>query len=221
MALIAETTMAKRGRPRKLDEIKKREAVALFRAGFRHSMIANYIGCSLSTLMSELERDRDFGCDASRAELTYHQSNLENIHKAGEKSWRAAAWALSRRYPAVYSPTSELLSTEEAAYLGIMIVQRAMRVLPPEQREALRNEIYAEGKKCGELYQRAWHSKPSARGRQQVERMEELAMKEGANPMDPDGPDGMNQNNLHWDTNRAEADTSESRREQKEPFPGQ
>lgn len=53
--------MAKGGRPRVLDEIKRREVCALISAGYSMAGAASYVNCSEKTIRREAERNSQFG----------------------------------------------------------------------------------------------------------------------------------------------------------------
>ena len=103
--------MAKCGRPPVLDEAKKREILAIVAVGCSRSMAATYVGCAISTIQNTAERDPTFAEKLRQAVYSTELGLLKNIRNAAKKEqyWRAAAWALERRFPERYArrgPTS-------------------------------------------------------------------------------------------------------------------
>ena len=94
--------MAKTGRPPLVDEVKKREILALASVGCSGSMIAHYTGLSLRTFWRTLDRDKEFGEKFRQARMGAEILQLQNIRTAGAKYWRAAAWHLERMAPSRY-----------------------------------------------------------------------------------------------------------------------
>ena len=91
--------MAKLGRPRALDEIKRREVCALVAAGCGLPDAARYVGCAPSTIRREALRNEDFHEALRRAEMAGQLESLRTIRKAAASNWRAAAWLLERTHP--------------------------------------------------------------------------------------------------------------------------
>jgi len=100
--------VAKRGRPPVLDEIKKREILAILSVGCSRRSAASYVGCAVSTIQNTADRDAKFAEKLRRAEHQAEIAYLKNIQKAARKEqyWRAAAWALERRNPQEYGRRS-------------------------------------------------------------------------------------------------------------------
>lgn len=84
-----------------LDEIKKREILAMLSVGCSRRMAARYVGCSPSTIPNTALRDPEFAKRLGHATLAAQVGYLKNIQKAAKKEqyWRAAAWALERLNP--------------------------------------------------------------------------------------------------------------------------
>jgi hypothetical protein len=93
--------MAKRGRPPVLDEIKRREILAILAVGGSRRTAARYVGCAVSTIQNTADRDRRFAKDLGHAEHQAEIAYLNNIQRAAAKEqyWRAAAWILERKNP--------------------------------------------------------------------------------------------------------------------------
>jgi IS30 family transposase len=91
--------MAKIGRPRVLDESKRREICALVSAGCGIESAARYVGCAPTTIRREALRNADFHDDLRQAELAAQISPLRALRHAAATHWRAAAWLLERTNP--------------------------------------------------------------------------------------------------------------------------
>jgi len=97
--------MARCGRRPVLDEIKRREILAILTVGCSRRTAANYVGCAVSTIQNTADRDPKFAEALRHAEHQSEIAYLKNIQKAARKEqyWRAAAWALERRNPEEYA----------------------------------------------------------------------------------------------------------------------
>ncbi len=91
--------MSHLGRPRALDEIKRREISALLSAGSGIADAARYVGCSARTIRREALRNEDFHDTLRKAELSAQLEPLRTLRKAAASNWRAAAWLLERINP--------------------------------------------------------------------------------------------------------------------------
>jgi hypothetical protein len=89
----------KRGRPRALDEIKRREIIATINAGCGIETAARYAGVSPRTVLRELRRNKEFWDRYRKAELNSRIQPLDTMNRAVKESWRAAAWMLERKSP--------------------------------------------------------------------------------------------------------------------------
>ncbi len=97
--------MGKRGRPPVLDEAKRREILAIITVGCSRTMAATYVGCAVSTIQNTAERDAIFAEKLRQATYNTEVGLLKSIRNAAQKEeyWRAAAWALERRFPERYA----------------------------------------------------------------------------------------------------------------------
>ncbi len=100
--------MAKRGRRPVLDEIKRREILAILAVGGSRRVAAKYVGCTARTIRNTARRDPQFAEQLHRKEYQSEIGYLENIRSAArnERYWRAAAWALERLNPERYGRRS-------------------------------------------------------------------------------------------------------------------
>jgi hypothetical protein len=85
-----------RGRPRALDEAKKREICALVAAGSTVSRASRYVGCVHKTVVNEARRDREFAEKLRRAEWQAEMDPLAALKGKAKTNWRAAAFLLNR-----------------------------------------------------------------------------------------------------------------------------
>lgn len=110
--------MAKGGRPRVLDEIKRREVCALISAGYSMAGAASYVNCSEKTIRREAERNSQFGEQLRKSQLTAKLEPLRAIRGKAATHWRAAAWLLERIDPKQFAKyNSKLLTPEEVGDL--------------------------------------------------------------------------------------------------------
>ncbi len=92
------------GRPPVLDGAKKSEISAILAVGCGRATAARYVGCHPDTIRNTAQREPQFALELERAESKHEVKHLAFITKAAEEGryWRAAAWALERRYPGRY-----------------------------------------------------------------------------------------------------------------------
>ncbi len=86
----------KPGRPRVLDEAKKREICALVAAGASITRASRYVGCSDETIANEKRRDPAFAEKLCRAEMEAEMEPINSIRQKARSNWRAAAFLLNR-----------------------------------------------------------------------------------------------------------------------------
>jgi hypothetical protein len=108
-----------RGRPRVLDEAKRREVCALISVGVTVSDAARYVGCAVSTIRREALRNEEFSAALRRAALGAELSPLHDIRSAAKKYWRAGAWLLERLNPRAFAKRNPAMLTLEQVQ-GIM-----------------------------------------------------------------------------------------------------
>lgn len=94
------------GRPPVLDDAKKGEICAILAVGCSRATAARYVGCHPDTIRNTAQRDPQFATALERAESKHEVKHLAFINEAAKegKNWRAAAWALERKYPGRYGP---------------------------------------------------------------------------------------------------------------------
>jgi len=143
-----------------LDEIKKREILAILSVGCSRRMAARYVGCSPSTIPRTALRDPEFAERLSRATLGAQVGYLKNIQKAAKKEqyWRAAAWALERLNPEEFAPRDpDTVTIVRIKEMMAQLAQLVVEDLPnPEHRKhiiagvnAMLAELDAESKENG------------------------------------------------------------------------
>ena len=86
----------KKGRPRILDEKKQALLVGLVGHGISQRMAARMVRCTWATVRNQAKRDPAFAESLAAAEIRRLIAPLQNIIAASAKSWRAAAWLVSR-----------------------------------------------------------------------------------------------------------------------------
>jgi hypothetical protein len=91
--------MSNAGRPRALDEFKRREVCALVSVGCGIDGAARYVGCNATTIRREALRNPEFHEQLRNAELKNQLDPLRAMRKAADTHWRAAAWLLERTHP--------------------------------------------------------------------------------------------------------------------------
>jgi hypothetical protein len=84
------------GRPRTLDDTKRREICALITNGCSLKDAARYVGCHVSTIRRAARRDPEFAEQLRRAERKSELIALNTIREAAKKHWRAGAYLMER-----------------------------------------------------------------------------------------------------------------------------
>ena len=120
------------GRP-VLDAMKKREILAVLTLGGSRRIAAKYVGCAVSTIQNAANRDPEFAEALERAESNLAVRCLTKIDKAADKEqyWRAAAWALERRYPREFaSEQADKISAERMRHLLAQLAEIIVAEVP-------------------------------------------------------------------------------------------
>jgi hypothetical protein len=89
-----------------LDDVKRRDIIAILSVGCSRTTAAQYVGCHVSTITRTAARDPEFEEQVRQAESLLEIKHLKNIDAAAKDTryWRAAAWALERRWPQRWGP---------------------------------------------------------------------------------------------------------------------
>jgi len=99
--------MKSAGRPRLLDDTKKREVCALVSAGCSLDFAARYVSCTAKTIRREEEHDEAFGLRLRNAQLSARLAPLEALRGKAKTHWRAAAWLLERIDPEQFAKVDQ------------------------------------------------------------------------------------------------------------------
>jgi hypothetical protein len=119
-----------------LDEVKRREVLAILSVGCSQTMAARYVGCSRSTIRREAERDPKFAEKLSQAICNAELGLVKNIRNAAkqEKYWRAAAWALERRFPERYARRGpDGITSDQLEQILTRLAERVTQLLPASE----------------------------------------------------------------------------------------
>ena len=76
------------GRPRALDDAKRRDVSPLVSAGCGLEVAARHVGCNPTTLRREARRNPDFRDQLRLARRDCELSPLQAMHKAAKRHWR-------------------------------------------------------------------------------------------------------------------------------------
>jgi hypothetical protein len=87
-----------------LTEVKRREICAILAVGCTRTVAARYVGCHVDTIRRTALKDPEFAEALEAAESQHEIGHLTHINAAAKEGryWRAAAWALERKYPDRY-----------------------------------------------------------------------------------------------------------------------
>jgi IS30 family transposase len=123
--------MATVGRPRVLDEVKRREICALVSAGCGIEAAARYVGCAPTTIRRESLRNDDFYEALRQAELNSQLSPLRAMRRAAATHWRAAAWLLERTHPERFAKQDvKLLKPEHVEAIMTRVAETVAEEIP-------------------------------------------------------------------------------------------
>ncbi len=109
--------MAKQGRPRALDDGKRREVCAFLAAGASLKQAAEYVGCSVDTIRREQKRSEAFDERVRRANAAAQLAPLQAMKQAVQTHWRAAAWMLERSDPEHFGQQKQQFGSKELSAL--------------------------------------------------------------------------------------------------------
>jgi hypothetical protein len=99
-----------------LDQVKRSEICAILAVGCSRTVAARYVGCHPVTIRNTAQRDEEFARALEQAESKHEILHLTHINKAAKEGryWRAAAWALERKYPDRYAHRqADMISVEQ------------------------------------------------------------------------------------------------------------
>ena len=116
-----------------LDEVKKREILAILAVGGSRRTAARYVGCAVSTIQNTACRDAQFEQAIRRAEHQSELGHLQNIQTAAkqEQHWRAAAWALERRNPDEFGRRKpDVFTPEQIQFLLAQLAEIVLNEVP-------------------------------------------------------------------------------------------
>jgi hypothetical protein len=119
----SESPKPGRGRPRVLDDVKRREVCALIAGGCSIQEAARYVRCSYKTIRREMKRDPAFHEHLRRSEMFAQLSPLRAMQQAAATHWRAAAWILERAYPDRFARRNATFGPKQARSLLSDILQ--------------------------------------------------------------------------------------------------
>jgi hypothetical protein len=124
------------GRPRILDDGKRREICALIAGGCGLREAAQYVDCSITTIRREAERNPDFEQQLRHSEKHAQLNPLRAMQRAILTHWRAAAWFLERAYP-------DRFARHEPSAFGIREARALMNELIDTVDVQILNQFYA------------------------------------------------------------------------------
>jgi hypothetical protein len=131
--------VAEPGRPRALDDAKRREICVLLTAGYSLVSVAEHVGCSRRTISRELDRNAEFADRFRRAKIAGELEPLGTIRQAARTNWRAAAWYLERTNPQRFGKRNPVLLKPDEVKETINSLM--LEVLDSIEREPLRGVL--------------------------------------------------------------------------------
>jgi len=114
-SLHADQAPSRLGRPRALNEAKRREVCALVSRGCGIKEAARYVGCAPSTIHRERQANEKFRRRLARAKMKANLSPLRAMQQAMKTDWRAAAWFLERTQPEKFARRNHRAFTQKQA----------------------------------------------------------------------------------------------------------
>lgn len=139
--------MGKTGRRPVLDEMKRREILAILSVGCSRRAAAWYVGCAVSTIQNTAERDAPFADALRHAESQHEITYLKNIQQAARlpQYWRAAAWVLERVFPQRYAPRgADVLGIGQITHLLGQLAEIVVQEVPvPRYRQNILKRLEA------------------------------------------------------------------------------
>ena len=145
--------MTRLGRRNVLDQTKKDVIAALLAVGCSRWTAARYVGCSRSTIANAARRDPEFDAQLRQAKAQAEVGLLKNIRAAAQKEqhWRAAAWALERRYPEKYARRGpQVITVDQIAQLLSQFADIVVEEVPvAEYRKNILKRLEALTKSLG------------------------------------------------------------------------
>ena len=113
------------------------------RRGLQPPTAARYVGCAVSTIQNTADRDAAFAEKLRQAAYNTEVGLLKNIRNAAKKEqyWRAAAWALERRFPERYARRGpDVITLDQVTRLlgqfGDIVAEEVPDPLPQAHAEA-------------------------------------------------------------------------------------
>ena len=126
--------MPKPERQRKLqDKSKQDKVIEVLERGCSLNAAAKLVNCTPATIRREAQLDSEFGERYEQARGQSEYNYLDQIYKAADKPqyWRAAAWALERRFPKHYAPRSpDVITLSQITILIAKIAQILEEEIP-------------------------------------------------------------------------------------------
>ena len=126
--------MPKPKTPRKLqDKSKQEKVITALELGCSLTAAAKLANCSPNTVRREATLDADFGERYEKARGQSEFDYLDLLHSAAKKPqyWRAAAWALERRFPKHYALRSpDVITLSQITILIAKIAQILEEEIP-------------------------------------------------------------------------------------------